>query len=82
VPQAEAVKEEPVVTTDPSSNEKNQLIELLEQQPELLNVVIEVITEYKKSTDEATDVPAPDAEKTESIVTEPRKSWLPPPTKD
>lgn len=75
----EEVKEE-VETTD-TPNEKKQLIELLEQQPDLLNVVIEVITEYKKSTDEATAIPAPDAEKDESIVTEPRKSWLPPPTK-
>ena len=82
VPQAEVVKEEKVVATDPTSNEKNQLIELLEQQPELLNVVIEVITEYKKSTDEATSIPAPEDVKQESIVTDPRKSWLPPPTKD
>jgi hypothetical protein len=82
VPQAKAVKEEPIVATDPTSNEKNQLIKLLEQQPELLNVVIEVITEYKKSTDEATDVPAMNEAKTETAVTEPRTSWLPPPAKD
>lgn len=81
VRQAEAVKEE-VVTTDPTSNEKNQLIELLEQQPELLNVVIEVITEYKKSTDEATAIPTPDTVNEDHVSTEPRKSWLPTPTKD
>lgn len=80
-PKAQEVKDE-VVTTDASTNEKNQLIELLEQQPELLNVVIEVITEYKKSTDEATSIPAPEAEKTDQVTTDPRKSWLPPPTKD
>lgn len=75
----EEVKE--IVEATDTPNEKKQLIELLEQQPELLNVVIEVITEYKKSTDDATAIPAPEAEKDESISTEPRKSWLPPPTK-
>jgi hypothetical protein len=79
VPQAEAVPE--VVATDPTSKEKNQLIELLEQQPELLNVVIEVITEYKKAADEATTIPTTDVLKTDQVSTEPRKSWLPAPTK-
>ena len=81
VSQEKAVPEE-VVTTDPSPTEKDQLIDLLEQNPELLDVMIDVITSHKKPTDEAILIHAVDEKMNDDLTpTAPRTSWLPNPTK-
>lgn len=79
VPQEQAVPED-VVATDQSPTEKDQLIELLEQNPELLDVMIDVITTTKKSTDDATVIPFVDNMK-DDLSSAPRTSWLPTPVK-
>jgi hypothetical protein len=76
---------------EPTATEKQQLIALLEKQPGLLDVMIEVISGYKPQAkveiaqvaEEQVEPNQQDetdeqtlAEKTDQAVTEPRKNWL------
>lgn len=82
---SEHYKQEKVSTASldvPTTNEKQQLIDLLEKQPGLLDVMIEVISTYKQTELEpqpqTKEVISPEVEQEPTLdpTTKPRSGWL------